>query len=105
MTEIEKLQKQLAAFRASEPVPTVEDKILVSKSELQAIIAEEVRKATTAVKEYTLDEALNLIFSQDDLAYFANPINFNRLPKFLLTESGKTSLTALFIQFKQHNEK
>ena len=100
MTNIESLMAQIEALKPK-PIEAKEKTITLSLSELDRRIEEGIRKALEP-KELTLDEVLSKIFSVEDLTYFTDPINFKRLPKFLLTESGKSQLISLFNSFKEY---
>lgn len=99
MTNIELLMAQIEALKPK-PIEPKEEVITLTISELDKRIEEGIRKALEP-KELTLEDVLSKIFSTEDLAYFTNPDNFKRLPKFLLTESGKSQITSLFTSFKE----
>lgn len=100
MTNIELLMAQIEALKPKS-IESKEEVITLTLSELDKRIAEGIRKAFEP-KEHTLEEVLAIIFTKEDHTYFANPDNFKRLPKFLLTESGKSQLITLFNSFKEY---
>lgn len=94
-SDIEILKAKIEALRQP-----VEKSYTLSESELKKMIADAVKIATEP-KKLTLDEALDIVFSKDDVAVFTNPKNFERLPNFIVSDTGKRLITEMFGEFKK----
>jgi hypothetical protein len=93
--EIKKLREQLAGVK-KKPEKTY----TLTESELTALMANAVKMANEP-KKLTLEEAFDVIFSKDDIALFTNPKNFERLPSFIVSDTGKRLIVEMFGEFKK----
>jgi len=126
-TSISILEQQLAELRAKnggyippvnmiqpeiepniEPVVNLGSQMVtMSRDDLQALIKEtvqlEISKNIIPEKEYSLEDALEIVLTKEERLYFVNPEAMKKIPNFIVSAKGKSIVRQFVDEFLKGN--